>query len=192
MTQRALTRSVDQFHEAVLVGRRIRWLREQCGLSRAAVAAYAGVSERTLARVESGDREGDRQLDHDPHRDQTQGGPASTDGRARTVRGRTAVGGGRMTWREALNQVEDNDLEALYTPQADLDMGAASRAAIAARVMWEVATTFLDVARHLDEEVEEPGWTVQEYEGAAEDAVLIARWVEGAAHIAYTAEEVAS
>jgi hypothetical protein len=97
-----------------------------------------------------------------------------------------------MTWREALNQVEDNDLEALYTPQADLDMGAASRAAIAARVMWEVATTFLDVARHLDEEVEEPGCTVQEYEGAAEDAVLIARWVEGAAHIAYTAEEVAS
>jgi transcriptional regulator with XRE-family HTH domain len=56
MTQRALTRSVDQFHEAVLVGRRIRWLREQCGLSRAAVAAYAGVSERTLARVESGER----------------------------------------------------------------------------------------------------------------------------------------
>jgi transcriptional regulator with XRE-family HTH domain len=56
LTERAVTRAHSRWDMALSTGRRIRWARESAGLSRAELAEFALMSERTLERIEKGER----------------------------------------------------------------------------------------------------------------------------------------
>jgi ribosome-binding protein aMBF1 (putative translation factor) len=56
MTERAVDGAARRHDVAIATGRRVRWAREQAGISRAELARYADMSATTLARVENGER----------------------------------------------------------------------------------------------------------------------------------------
>jgi transcriptional regulator with XRE-family HTH domain len=56
LTEQAISRAFARWNIALAAGRRLRWPREQAGLSRYELAEFAGMSARTLARVEAGER----------------------------------------------------------------------------------------------------------------------------------------
>jgi transcriptional regulator with XRE-family HTH domain len=56
LTERAVYRATSAWYASRNTGRRLRWAREQAGLSRAELAEFAGMSASTLARVEAGER----------------------------------------------------------------------------------------------------------------------------------------
>ena len=56
LTERAVTRAFSRWNTALATGQRIRWAREQADLSREELAEFAGMSSRTLRRVEAGER----------------------------------------------------------------------------------------------------------------------------------------
>ena len=56
LTEPALARAMSRWNAARGTGRQIRWAREYAHITRAELAEYAGLSERTLARIEAGER----------------------------------------------------------------------------------------------------------------------------------------
>lgn len=56
LTERALDRAISRWNQARATGARIQSAREWAGISRAELAEFVGMSDRTLARVESGER----------------------------------------------------------------------------------------------------------------------------------------
>ena len=56
LTARQADRALRAYLDARAAGRRLAWMREQAGVSQADLAVYLGVSPRTIARVETGER----------------------------------------------------------------------------------------------------------------------------------------
>ena len=56
LTERAAARALERHLLSVATGERVRWMREQAGITQAELAAFAGMSETTLRRVEAGER----------------------------------------------------------------------------------------------------------------------------------------
>ena len=56
MTESVVARAMLRHEQARAAGLRLAWMRETAGVSRADLAAYVGVSPRTLGRVEAGER----------------------------------------------------------------------------------------------------------------------------------------
>jgi DNA-binding XRE family transcriptional regulator len=53
---RAADRALRLYLDARAAGRRLAWAREATGISQAELAAYVGVSQATISRVEHGER----------------------------------------------------------------------------------------------------------------------------------------
>ena len=56
LAARAADVAMRRFLDARVVGRRLAWSREVAGISQAELAEFVGMSRRTLARIESGER----------------------------------------------------------------------------------------------------------------------------------------
>jgi DNA-binding XRE family transcriptional regulator len=56
MTQRAADRAMRRYLDARVTGRRLAWAREAAHVSQVELAAYIGVSQTTVSRVEHGER----------------------------------------------------------------------------------------------------------------------------------------
>jgi transcriptional regulator with XRE-family HTH domain len=56
MTARAADVALRRYLEARATGRRVAWSREAAGLSQREVGAFVGFSQRTVSRVEHGER----------------------------------------------------------------------------------------------------------------------------------------
>lgn len=56
LTAKAVRRALEQYDAARTVGRRIRWAREGAGVTRRDLAEFTGLSSRTLALIERGER----------------------------------------------------------------------------------------------------------------------------------------
>jgi transcriptional regulator with XRE-family HTH domain len=56
MTAAAADKALRQYLDARTTGRRLAWAREATGISQAELAAYVGVSQATISRVEHGER----------------------------------------------------------------------------------------------------------------------------------------
>ena len=56
LTGRALGVAWSRYATAQTTGRRLAWCREAAGVSQGELAAYVGVSTRTIQRVEAGER----------------------------------------------------------------------------------------------------------------------------------------
>ncbi len=56
LAERAVHSAFSTWYAAVATGERIKWAREQAGISRRHLAEYACMSDTTLARIENGER----------------------------------------------------------------------------------------------------------------------------------------
>lgn len=56
MTEIALDRAISRYAQARTTGRRLAWARQAAGVSQDELAAYVGMSRRTIGRVEHGAR----------------------------------------------------------------------------------------------------------------------------------------
>ncbi len=56
MAAREADAALERYLQSRAVGRRMRWMREAAGVTRAELAAYVGTSRRTIGRVEAGER----------------------------------------------------------------------------------------------------------------------------------------
>jgi transcriptional regulator with XRE-family HTH domain len=56
LTERAVDVAFGHWQQARTDGRKLEWLRELAGVSQTVLAAYVGISPRTLARIEKGER----------------------------------------------------------------------------------------------------------------------------------------